>query len=250
MAGRPKPSSRQAFDSNMADARFLLRTAEGISNYRTRRARSELRARVGDALRIPTKHHTEIECVESDDLFIVIKPGSSLVRADFADPRPLLRQSIVAACAATETFLNDLVMENIGTLLSSSAASTARLSKIPMNIGMWLEIEDKYKRRRRGLRELVVKEFVQETASTSPTKVGELMSMLGVVDWAKKVDAARKVPPGDTVEFLQRVTDRRNRIAHQGDRKGRGQANISATEVDSDLIDLISVVNAMEAVVK
>jgi hypothetical protein len=51
------------------------------------------------------------------------------------------------------------------------------------------------------------------------------------------------------VAFLDRVTVRRNRIAHTGDRKGYGRASLSVAEVRDDLAQLESVVLAVEMVV-
>lgn len=78
-------------------------------------------------------------------------------------------------------------------------------------------------------------------------KVGVMLSLVGLDDWAKKVDGQRGVQRGETVKCLQRITDRRNRIAHQGDRVGRGRAALDVTEVKDDLTALESIVRAIEA---
>lgn len=253
MAGTKKPKRDEAFETNMADAELLLRMSSATQNERLRRARVELRNRVGEALRIPARCRDDIHCVESADLFIVIKPGSSSRREDFDDPRPLLRQALVAGCAATETFLNDVTMDYIGEVTKVSArASQDRpkaLREIGMSIDQWLEIELHYQRRRRGLRELVLREYIAEHSSTAPNKVGHLMSLLGISHWASKLDAQRKVPKGSSVQFLDCVTRRRNLIAHTGDRKGNGRAAITASEVNEYLLGLRSIVAGLDNVV-
>jgi hypothetical protein len=95
----------------------------------------------------------------------------------------------------------------------------------------------------------VIAPYVREQASTSPGKVGELLSLIGVANWSKQLDQARGVPKGDTVAFLERVTKRRNRIAHQGDRQGFGRAQLTVEQVRTDLAGLESVVSALELVV-
>lgn len=100
-----KPTPLGAFEINIADARHLMRMADALSNTRARRMRKELRDRVGDALRIPAKHRDSLDCLQSDHLFVTFMPGTEVKRSDFDDPRPLLRQAIVAACAAGETYL-------------------------------------------------------------------------------------------------------------------------------------------------
>lgn len=249
MSRTKKPHRLEVFQANMNDADLLLRLADGTRNDRPRRARTEMRSRVGSALKIPARRHAEIDCVESVDLFIVLKPDTRFQRADFEDLRPLLRQALVAGCAATETFMNDLVMDHIGEALRSNTPDSARLQEIPMTVGQWREIESRYKRRGRGLRELVLKDFVANYAGTSPTKVGGMMSLLGIEKWSKKMDTYRKSPKGSTEQFLTDVTKRRNRIAHSGDRIGQGRAHITLDEVQVALDGLRSVVAAAESVV-
>jgi hypothetical protein len=239
-----------AFELNMADAYMLVKSAVAFDNQRAaRRMRAELRRRVGDALKIPQKRRDELNCLQSDDLFVVFLPGASVTPGHFSDSRPLLRQAIVAACAALETYIGDVVMKNVGPLLKSQHTATKRLLALPMSLDDWLFIDSKYQRPRWGLRELVVQPYVRENASTSPTKVGNMLSLVGVDDWSRKVDAARGVSRGDTVAFLERITERRNRIAHQGDRAGRGRAALTVAEVQADLACIESVASAIEVVV-
>src|SRR3546814_4741555 len=83
MAGVPKPKPMTAFRDNMSDAHALVRLARATTTKRTYRMRRELRGRVGGALRLAQGVHDQLDCVESDDLFIVILPSSSLKRGDF-----------------------------------------------------------------------------------------------------------------------------------------------------------------------
>jgi hypothetical protein len=45
---------------------------------------------------------------------------------------------------------------------------------------------------------------------------------------------------------LERIVERRNLIAHTGDRKGRGRAAVSIDEVEADLNAIISIVAALD----
>jgi hypothetical protein len=119
MAGIHKPTPMEAFELNIADARWLIRSALVLQNQRVRRMRSELRTRNGDALRIPERDQERLDCIESDDLFIVIKPDSSIDRDHVAALDPLLRQSLVAACAALETYVADAACDRVGVVIRS-----------------------------------------------------------------------------------------------------------------------------------
>jgi hypothetical protein len=246
-ASRAKPTALQTFETNIADARHLVGIAEAMTNTRARRMRRELRDRVGEALRIPVRRRDALDCLQSDHLFVTFMPGAGLSRADFDDARPLLRQALVAACAAGETYVADRAMERVGPLLNTTRA-TPRLRGIPMDLGSWLEIDSRYDRKKWGLRGMVIEPYIRQEASTDPTKVGFILSLLGVESPMNKLDTERRVSRGETKAFLERLTQRRNRIAHQGDRVGRGRAALTSGEVMDDLAKLTSVVEAIQRV--
>ena len=246
MSGVAKASPIEAFENNMSDAHHLVLLAEGLTNSRARRMRKELRERVGAAWRIPAKQWDDLDCLESDDVFLTFKPGSRLNREVFQDHRPLLRQALVAACAATETYLADKVMTRVSELTTSHDVSTPKLRNLRMTVGEWMYIEQHYQRRRRGLHIRVVEPQVRRLASTSPRTMGELLSLVGVDNWASQLDGLRGCTSGSSVKFLERVTMRRNKIVHTGDRQGRGRAALSIDEAKADLSGLESVVHALE----
>lgn len=247
MTGRPKPRPLVVFELTIADADRLVAFVDGFTNTRARRMRAELRVRIGDALRIPARNRDQLDCLESEHVFVVFKPGSGLCRDDFTDPRPLLRQALVAACAAFETYLGDKAMSKVGPLLRDESSLTRRLRELPLTLSDWMKI-DLYERKRWGLREYVVEPSVRKMASTAPNQLGALLSLLGVDDWTRKVDGHRKVAAGHTVKELDRITLRRNRIAHEADRIGRGRAALTKDEVCGDIAMLKSVVAAIEEI--
>jgi hypothetical protein len=248
MAGKPKPTARQAFDDNLADAEALVAVVRALRNRRVRRMRHELRERLGSALDLPKKHWEGLDCIESDDLFAVFKPGSRVDRNSISEPslRPLLRQALVAACAAVETFVGDRVMERLRGALDADPRPT-RLLDLPMTVRDWLWIDETYERRRWGLREVVDVE-VRRLASPSPSQIGVTFGIVGEKNLWKRVDGRRGVPAGGSEMALDRIYERRNRIAHQGDRSGRGRATISVDEVEADLQCIAEIVNALDKV--
>lgn len=197
-------------------------------------------------MKLPQRCWDELDCVESAQVLVVFKPGAALSRDHFVDHKPLLRQALVAACAATETYLADVAMSQMSRLTTSEQAATTRLRALPMTVGDWLHLEQRYKYRRRGLHEQVIRRQVEELASTDPSKVGALFSLLGISDWTRKMDHHRACQRGETFELLDRLTKRRNKIVHTGDRQGLGRAPITVAEVKGDLAALESIVGAME----
>jgi hypothetical protein len=246
LAGAPKPSARDAFDDNLADARTLVAFADALRNRRVRRMRRELRERFGEAMGVGKKEWDSLDCIESDDLFAIFKPGSQVDResVEGKNLRPLLRQALVAACAAVETFTADRVMELWASAVDS-ASRPSRLLAIPMTVEDWLWIDENYTQGRRGLRRIAEAE-VRQLASPAPSQVGTAFSVVGQKSLWKRVDSRRKVGKGKSEETLEKVNERRNRIAHQGDRLGVGRAAITVDEVRDDLDKIESIVDALD----
>ena len=136
----------------MEDASRLVLLAEAFTNVRAQRTRTELRERVGAALRHPAHERAQLDCAESDEVFVVLKPGGRLERDKFDQHEPLLRQAIVAGCAATETYLADRAITRVRQLVNNGQGPTSRTRRVVMTYAQWLEVEA-YERRRRIPRE-------------------------------------------------------------------------------------------------
>lgn len=247
MAGKPKPAPADAFEASIGDAERLVLLAQAFTNHRTRRMRTEKRRRVGEALGLPKREWDRLDCIESSDAFVVILPASRLERNHFAQHDPLLRQSVVAACAAMESYLGDRATKRVRELINGGSGLPARLLDVPMTMGQWSEVEG-YSRRKRGITEKVLAPHIRTLASTSPSQLGLLLSTVGISDGMKRLDAARGVPRGTSHRELQAITDRRNRIAHEGDRRGHGWAPISTAEAEHAIDVIRSVVLALERI--
>ena len=245
---RPKKlKPMETFKSNIADAETLLSYSRALGNQRTRRMRKELRERIGEALRFSKKEQTELDCIQNNDLFVVILPGSSLSRSKFQDQRPLLRQAIVAGCAALETYIADKATERISDLLRSKEPPR-RIKDISLTVGHWIDIENRYERRKWGIRP-IIEEHIRKTCSTAPNKVGEVLSTVGVEKWANKIDEVRKVEKGTTDKELKEISDRRNRIVHSADRVGGGRGSLDVDQANNYLQILRDVAEAVEEVI-
>lgn len=236
-----KLSPYEAFINNIHDAQILISYAKAFKNNRARRMRQELRMRVGSALKVPANRRESMDCLESDDLFLVFKPEGKLNREQFSDLQPLLRQSVVVACAAFEVYLADKAMVFASDALRRDKPPS-RMMGISLTVGDWTEIEKK-QRRGWGIRAIIEK-HIREESSTAPNKIGFVLSTVGVKDWEKKVDNARRVEKGTTNKELEKITALRNRIAHGSEKKGQGAAKIE--EFEGHIRTIEAVVHALE----
>ena len=246
MGNRPKSSAREAFDLNIEDAKMLVELAGLLRNQRSRHMRAELRERIGKALNIARARWNDLDCLENDRVFVIFKPGHAgwRDRLDDGALRPLLRQALVAACAATETFCADRVMERYSSAMKNSPLPP-RLLALMMTVEDYLVIEQTFKRRGWGLRQVVELE-VRKKASPAPAQIGELFGIVGEKGLMGRVDARRGVAKGNSAAALDRIVARRNLIAHTGDRKGRGRAAITIAEVNADLKCVIDIISAID----
>jgi hypothetical protein len=245
MTGIRKPKSREAFDLNMNDAETLVAIVKLLENKRANRMRAELRNRIGTALRIPKAKQAQLECLENPQVFITFLPGSAHLRANLTEENlhPLLRQAIVAGCAAVETYIADRTMELLGPALRAKE-KPPRLLELTMTVQQYLKVQS-YQRKNWGLRDLIEDQVLLK-ASTSPSSIGMLMSMVGMPKIWSSVDAKRGVGRGSSEAALEVITQRRNKIAHNGDRQGRGRAAITVNEVERDLSRLVEIVDAID----
>ena len=235
----------EAFDDNMRDAELLVSYARAFKDRRSRNMRSERRDAIGEALDIPIKDRSEIDRIESDDLFVVLKPGSNLKRDDFVDVRPLLRQAWVAACAALETYVADIVVEYVGYALRSNNPPQ-RLLDISLTMGQWLQGG----KSSGWIQRDIVVEHLRHESSTAHNKIGLVLSTVGIEKWSTKVEKQLGVKKDWLKSNLERITTRRNKIAHTGDKQGRGRAKIDVEEVEEELKNIRCVVEAIGKVLE
>lgn len=159
----------------------------------------------------------------------------------------MLRQAIVAACAAMETYLVDKATDRISAVLKSESPPP-RMLEIPLSVGEYRTIEHTYKRRGWGVR-AIVEVAIRQQASTAPNQIGIVLSMIGIKEWSKKVDKVRGCNAGTTVEQLDAITKRRNQIAHNADRSGSGRATLTIERASTYLSQIEEITHALEKVV-
>lgn len=136
----------EVFEDNITDAERLIMLTTVLLNTRTRRMRRERRERLGTAAGVRKRDLDALDCVESADVLVLLKPGGVASRSHFTEPelRPLLRQSVVAIAAAVESY----VAEKAGSLVSEALKNPSRrLLDLPLNLEQVLRIESDYERR-------------------------------------------------------------------------------------------------------
>ena len=245
MGRKRKLKPIDVFEDNIADAERLIALTRALLNTRKRGMRAERQRRFGEVLRIPVKDRTKLDCVESDDVFVVLKPNGAVRREHFTESelRPLLRQAIVAISAAVEGYVAEKACSYIGTAMRDPPK---RLREVALSLGDMLDIDVKYERRGWGYRDLL-EEYLAREASPSPSKIGIVMATVGKERFWARIDSRREVKRGTSEKDLDQLYERRNRIAHAADRMGSGRALLTVVEVEEHYSNAKEIVEALEA---
>jgi hypothetical protein len=239
-----KPTPIEVFETNAADAERLLSLVRALDNKRLRRMRRELREGFGSAMKLSKRDQDRLDCVESEDLFAIIKPDGGLGREDFTEPelRPLLRQAIVSVAAASESYVAEKVSSYIGDALDGAPD---KLRDVRVSLGEVFDIEQTLKRRRFGWRR-IVQERIERDAGSQPKKIDTVFGFVGKqVPWGK-IDDRRHVRRGESRKQMERLAKRRNRIAHTGYRVASKRAAITLAEAEAHLKNAKAIVESLE----
>ena len=142
MARPTKLKPIDVFEDNIGDADRLIGLTRALANTRKRRMRAERRRSFGEVLRIPARDQDRLDCVESDDVFVVLKPNGAIERQDLTESelRPLLRQAVVAISAAVESYVAEKACSYIGSAMKDPSK---RLRELSMSLGDVLDVEGK-----------------------------------------------------------------------------------------------------------
>jgi hypothetical protein len=240
----PKPLPISVFETNIGDAETLLNLGRSLNNQRLRGMRRELREAFGSAMRIPKRDQSGLDCVESEDLFVIIKSTGSRCREDFSEQelRPLLRQAIVSVAAAVESYVSEKAVSFIGDALDSGST---RVRGVSVTLGDVFDIEQTLTRRRFGWRR-ILQEKIEREASASPAKIDSVFDLVGrPVRWSE-IDKQRGVAGGKSREQMEELAKRRNRIAHTGDRAGSGRAAITTHDSQDHLQNAKAIIEGLE----
>ena len=173
-----RQTALEVFQANIGDAERLIALTRLLLNTRTYRMRRELRESFGDAMRISRKRWDDLDCVESADVFVVLKPEGRAAREHFTEPelRPLLRQAVVAISAAVESYVAEKACSFVSEAMKMDPLPP-RLRQLSVSFEDVLWIEQNYERRGWGHRALL--RNILSGASSDPDQIGRVFSIVG-----------------------------------------------------------------------
>lgn len=133
----------------------------------------------------------------------------------------LLRQAVVVACSALESFVWDILRENALTVIRARGRNAHEsLKKITLTLDDYLSLEG-YGDPDARLRQIILRRF-ERGSLYDLEKLDEIMGILNVKDFWKDVTAHTGFTDKEIRTRLTDLIQRRNQIAHRADRPDEG----------------------------
>lgn len=141
----------------------------------------------------------------------------------------LLRQSVLVACSALESFFWDVLRENALTVVKAKGRrADESLRNVTLTLDDYLSLED-YSDQDERLKEIILNRFERGTLYDS-SKIDEIVEILTVKNFWREVTRETGLDEADIRKRLTALIKRRNDITHRADRPKDGT---SPEEIDA-----------------
>ena len=202
---------------NFSVAEHLLQLHELFRDLREEKASEPLRLAVCKCLALPDE--SVLRHARNDQLVMVAKATApiphSLLVADGINL--LLRQAVVVACTALESFFWDALRENVITIVRARRRrADDSLRSISLTLDDYLSIEG-YEDPDARLQQIILKNFERGTLYDAAS-IERIAGILTVKEFWKQVAKKCGLPEGDIKRQIAELITRRNQVAHRADR--------------------------------
>ncbi len=207
-----------AFENNFRSAETILKVYRLLASEGSPKIQAELIAQARVLLQVSQEEELILLL---NDLFLGIVREHADVRPTFFRPAHLsllLRQAIVAACAAMDVYYNDLLRRNLFKvfLVKQRNFSKKHLREIQLSLDDYLSIVQDPNPNSR-LEQLLLKHFERKTLS-NVEGLTEVLEILGIERPWTQIAQIVGLPENSLRQQVQNVVARRNDIIHRGDR--------------------------------
>lgn len=210
----------QALDlatQNFLVAEHLLQLHELFRELKEQDPTEPLKLAVCQSLSLP--HQAILRHARNDQMVLVAKaaapiPTSLLVESglDF-----MLRQAVVVACTALESFFWDALRENVLTIVRARKRGAAEsLRNITLTLDDFLSLQS-YDDHDARLRQVILKKYERGTLY-GVASIKEITDILTVEKFWPSVSRITGLPEKDINRQLGELINRRNQVAHRADR--------------------------------
>jgi hypothetical protein len=202
---------------NFLVAEHLLQLHELFRELKEQVPTEPLKLAVCQSLSLPQQ--AILRHARNDQVVLVAKaaapiPTSLLVEngLDF-----MLRQAVVVACTALESFFWDVLRENVLTIVRArKRGADESLRKITLTLDDFLSLQS-YEDHDARLREIILKKY-QHGTIYDPASIKGIADILTVDKFWPAVSQITGIPERDLQRQLGELINRRNQVAHRADR--------------------------------
>ena len=206
---------------NFSVAEHLLDLHQMFRNLRECASDDQLHLAVCKCLDVP--ENTVLRHAKNDQLVMVAKASSpipaGLLVQDGANF--LLRQAVVVACTALESFFWDALRENVLTIVRArKRRADDSLRKISLSLDDYLSLEG-YDDPDVRLQQIILKNFERGTIYDAQS-IENIAIILTVKNFWPQVSEKTGNPDNDIKRHINEIIQRRNQVAHRADRPDGG----------------------------
>jgi predicted RecB family endonuclease len=205
------------FHQNFAVTQSLLQLYELFDGLRKVELKDNLRLALCTFWQAPD--NTVLQPVINDRVMIMAKASNPIPDTltlegglDF-----LLRQAVVVACTALESFFWDSLQENVLTIIKARKnRSDEEIQKIPFTLGDYISLQN-YDDPEYRLQQIILKNFERKTLSNADA-IENIARIMTITKFWEKVERNSGLPAKDLKRTIGELIYRRNQIAHRADR--------------------------------
>jgi hypothetical protein len=202
---------------NFSVAEHLLQLHELFRDLREEKASEPLQLAVCKCLSLPDE--TLLRHARNDQVVLVAKAVApipqSLLMPDGS--HFLLRQAVVVACTALESFFWDALRENVLTIVRArKRGADETLKKLTLTLDDYLSIEG-YGNPDDRLKEIILKNFERGTLYDT-SSIDRIARILTVAQFWPQIAKKCGLSESDIQKQLSELIKRRNQVAHRADR--------------------------------
>jgi HEPN superfamily RiboL-PSP-like protein len=202
---------------NFSVAEHLLQLHELFRDLQEEAANESLRIAVCKTLLLPEQ--TVLRQARNEQVVLVAKatvpiPHSLLVKDGI---NFLLRQAVVVACTALESFFWDALRENVLTIVRArKRGADESLRKLTLSLDDYLSLEG-YDDPDIRLQQIILKNF-ERGSLYDASSIERITTILTVKEFWQQVSRKCGLPDTDIKRQIGELINRRNQVAHRADR--------------------------------
>ncbi len=202
---------------NFSVAEHLLQLHELFRDLHEESADESLRLAVCRVMSLPDK--TSVRQARNEQIVLLAQAAApvpqSLLLKDGINF--LLRQSVIVACTALESFFWDSLRENVLTIVRArKRGADESIRKLTLTLDDYLSLES-YDDPEMRLQQIILKNFERGTLYDA-TSIERIATILTVKDFWEQVGKRCGLPDTDLKRQIGELISRRNQITHRADR--------------------------------